>query len=156
MLFDLDRLYDALRQVKDRRKKRGLQYPLAEILLIGVLAKLAGQSSSRGIADWAKLRQHELRSLFALRRARMPHFSTWSRILGKAVDPDELEQVLGKFFGRDLAPVGQPGERHLCLDGKTLRGTIPLGRTKASPSAGSLSAERGCSARSGAGEYSGQ
>jgi hypothetical protein len=56
LLFDLDRLYDTLRQVKDRRKRRGLQYPLAEILLIGVLAKLAGQTSSRAIAHWAKLR----------------------------------------------------------------------------------------------------
>lgn len=60
LLFDLDRWYKALRQVKDRRKRRGLQYPLAEILLIGVLAKLAGQSSRRAIAHWAKLRNQEL------------------------------------------------------------------------------------------------
>src|SRR5260370_24890392 len=76
LLFDLDALYEVLRQVKDRRKRRGRQYPLAEILLIGVLAKLAGQSSSRAIAHWAKLRSQELQQLFHLRRARMPHYST--------------------------------------------------------------------------------
>lgn len=118
LLFDLDTLYNSLRQVRDQRARRGVRYPLAEILLIGVLAKLAGQSSSRGIADWANLRRKELQQLFALRQATMPHFSTWSRILGRAADPEELERVLGQFFGRDLAPVAQPGQRHLCLDAK--------------------------------------
>lgn len=89
LLFDLDELSSALRRIKDRRKKRGVRYPLAEILLIGVLAKLAGQTSSRAMANWAKLRQRELATLLALRHRSMPHFSTWSRILGEAVDPQE-------------------------------------------------------------------
>lgn len=130
LLFDLDTLYERLRQVKDQRHRRGVRYPLAEILLIGVLAKLAGQTSSRGLADWANLRRGEMQRLFALRRATMPHFSTWSRILGRAVDPEELERVLGQFFGDYLAPVVHPGQRHLCLDGKTLKGTIPLGKSQ--------------------------
>ena len=133
LLFDLDALYEQLRQVKDQRHARGVRYPLAESLLIAVLAKLAGQTSSRAIAEWAELRREDLQRLFALRRATMPHFSTWSRILGHAVDPDELERVLGRFFGHDLAPVAQPGHRHLCLDGKTLKGTIPLGSREAGP-----------------------
>lgn len=130
LLFDLDELYGVLRGIKDRRGKQGRQYPLAEILLIGVLAKLTGQTSSRAMADWAKLRSQELHHLFHLRHAKMPHYSTWSRIMGQAVDPDELERVLGQFFGRDLAIVTQPGQRHICLDGKTLRGTIPLGESQ--------------------------
>ena len=130
LLFDLDELYAVLRQVKDQRGKQGKQYPLAEILLIGVLAKLAGQTSSRALAHWAKLRSQELHQLFHLRQAKMPHYSTWSRIMGQAVDPEELEQALGQFFGRDLTPVAQAGQRHLCLDGKTLRGTIPLGKSQ--------------------------
>jgi predicted transposase YbfD/YdcC len=130
LLFDLDALYEQLRQVKDQRHARGVRYPLAELLLIAVLAKLAGQTSSRAIAEWAGLRREDLQRLFALRRATMPHYSTWSRILGRAVDPEELERVLGQFFGRDLAQVAQPGQRHLCLDGKTLKGTIPLGSSQ--------------------------
>jgi predicted transposase YbfD/YdcC len=128
LLFDLDKLYAVLRQVKDERGKQGKQYPLAELLLIGVLAKLAGQHTSRAIAHWARLRAQELQALFHLRHAKMPHFSTWSRVLGHAVDPDELEKLLGKFFGEQLAPTRQQGQRHLCVDGKTLRGTIPLGK----------------------------
>jgi predicted transposase YbfD/YdcC len=107
-----------------------VRYPLPELLLIGILAKLAGQSSSRAIAEWAQLRKSELAHLFALRRKTMPHFSTWSRILGWAVDPGEVEEVVGSFFAKQVQKGLHPGERHLCLDGKTLRGTIPIGNTQ--------------------------
>lgn len=127
LLFDLDAFYRQLQQVKDHRHRRGVRYPLAELLMIGLLAKLAGQTSSRAIAEWAELRKHELAHLFALRRKTMPHFSTWSRVLGSAVDPDEVEQVVGRFFAKQVQRRLQPGERHLCLDGKTLKGTIPIG-----------------------------
>lgn len=66
LLFDLDTLYARLQRIKDQRKRRGVRYPLADLLLIGLLAKLAGQTSSRAIAEWAQLRQHELAQLFSL------------------------------------------------------------------------------------------
>lgn len=60
----------------------------------------------------------------------MPHFSTWSRILGHGCDPDEVEAVLGQFFAEASTQRSRPGERQLCIDGKTLRGTIPLGQAR--------------------------
>jgi predicted transposase YbfD/YdcC len=130
LLFDLDALYACLQTVPDHRDRRGVRYPLASLLLIGVLAKLAGQESSRGIAHWAHLRRHELASLFHLKRERMPHFSTWSRVLGHAVTPEDVEEIVGRFFAQavrhtqDKQPCIQ-----LAIDGKTLRGTIPLGES---------------------------
>lgn len=131
LLFDLEQLYRLLQAVPDRRKRRGRRYPLAALLMIGVLAKLAGQDSSRAICQWAKLRQQELSELFQLQRQMMPHSSTWSRVLGHAVSPEELEQVMSQFFTqqkRDKAP--KRGSIQVCLDGKTLRGTIPAGQTQ--------------------------
>jgi hypothetical protein len=58
LLFDLDELYSCLQTISDQRSRQGLRYPLASLLMIGVLAKLAGQDSSRAIAHWAKLRTH--------------------------------------------------------------------------------------------------
>jgi DDE_Tnp_1-associated len=49
-MFDLDALYQVLQTVPDQRKRRGRRYALANLLLIAVLAKLAGQDSSRAIA----------------------------------------------------------------------------------------------------------
>lgn len=132
LLFDLEALYRRLQAVPDQRSRQGLRYPLTSILLMGVLAKLAGQDSSRGIAHWAQLRKQELRRLFAFKRETMPHYSTWSRVLGRGVDPTQLEQVLGDFFASSLAEERrlQRGGIQLCLDGKTLRGTIPLGQSQ--------------------------
>ena len=59
LLFDLDALYACLQTIPDHRDRRGVRYPLASLLMIGVLAKLAGQDSSRGMAHWAQLRTHE-------------------------------------------------------------------------------------------------
>jgi predicted transposase YbfD/YdcC len=131
LVFDLEELYACLQTIADHRNRRGLQYPLASLLMIGVLAKLAGQDSSRAMAHWAKLRTHELSQLFHFKRERMPHYSTWSRVLGYAVEPAEMERVLGQFFLKTIKR-SEPkrGSLHLALDGKTLRGTIPLGASR--------------------------
>src|ERR1700730_9696154 len=101
------------------------------LLMMGVLAKLAAQDSSRGMAHGAKLRRHELSQLFHLKRESMPHSSTWSRVLGHGVEPHEVEERVGQFFAQALriAP-GKRGSIQLAIDGKTMRGTIPLGETE--------------------------
>ncbi|HEY6540692.1 MAG TPA: ISAs1 family transposase [Ktedonobacteraceae bacterium] len=131
LLFDLERLYRCLHTVPDRRKRRGRRYPLAALLMIGVLAKLAGQDSSRALAHWAKLRQKDLSQLFQLQRESMPHYSTWSRVLGRAVSPEEVEQAISQFFaGEKPSKSPKRGSIQVCLDGKTLRGTIPAGQSQ--------------------------
>ena len=30
----------------------------------------------------------------------MPHYSTWSRVLGHGVEPNEVEQIVGRFFAQ--------------------------------------------------------
>ncbi len=131
LLFDLDELYTCLQTVADQRSRQGLRYPLASLLMIGVLGKLAGQDSSRALAHWAKLRAQELSQLFHLKRESMPHYSTWSRVLGHGVEPSEMEKIVGRFFASATQPSeGKRGSLQLALDGKTLRGTIPLGKTR--------------------------
>jgi DDE family transposase len=113
-------LSTCLQTVTDRRRKQGVRSPLASLLLIGVLAKLAGQNSSRAMAHWAKLRTHELSQLFQLKRERMPHYSTWRRVLGHAANPLEVEHILGNFLAA-RASEAEPkrGSIQLRLDGKT-------------------------------------
>ncbi len=131
LLFDLDALYACLQTIPDHRDRRGVRYPLASLLMVGVLAKLAGQDGFRGMAHWATLRTKELSELFHLKRERMPHYSTWSRVLGQGVEPSEVEQIVGQFFAQAIsASHHRRGSIHLAIDGKTLRGTIPLGETE--------------------------
>src|SRR2546421_1880737 len=98
LLFDLDALYACLQTIPDHRHRRGVRYPLASLLMIGVLAKLAGQDSSRAMAHWAQLGSHESSQLFHLKRECMPHYSIWSRVLGHGVEPSEVEEIVGQFF----------------------------------------------------------
>jgi predicted transposase YbfD/YdcC len=129
-LLDVGALYAQAQTLIDQRKARGRQYPLALIVTVAVLAKLAGYTQVEDIADWAKLRHQELHVLFGTKRARMPHHTTWSRILGRAVDIPALEQLVSRL----LTPptLGEVPERcsiAVALDGKTIRGTIARGQS---------------------------
>jgi hypothetical protein len=53
-------------------------------------------------------------------------------VLGHGVDPKQLEQTPGQFFATSLNEGSgrQRGSLQVCLDGKTVRGTIPLGKSQ--------------------------
>src|SRR5258708_12632384 len=72
LLFDLDALYACLQTIPDHRDRRGVRYPLASLLMIGVLAKLAVQDSSLGMAHWAELRAGDMVQWSNPTRPRMP------------------------------------------------------------------------------------
>jgi predicted transposase YbfD/YdcC len=122
--FEVNSLYEALETVSDKRKARGKRYSAATVLTLSVLAKLSGEDTPEGMADWGKLRAAQLRVSLGLKRERLPHAVTYRRVLGDAIDIQELEQVVGAFFARCQGP-----NEHLAMDGKTLRGTIEPGQT---------------------------
>lgn len=66
-------LYERLKQLEDRRDRRGVRYPLAAVLMIMVLAKLSGEDEVGGIAEWAKWRAKPLAKALGLKRQSMPH-----------------------------------------------------------------------------------
>lgn len=126
-IFDVGSLFELLAGLHDGRDARGLRYALTTILVYVVLAKLAGMDSLRAIAQWTRLHGEELAAWLGLAKVRCPHATTLSRILGKAIDVMEFERVVGTFFAT-LPKYGSPV--HLILDGKTIRGTIPAGRSQ--------------------------
>lgn len=129
--INLTALSMQLATLVDYRKRRGIRYPLVPMLLVALLAKLAGYSRLADIAEWAQLRAADLTALLGLERATMPHPSTWSRLLAHAIDPLALTQQLRAFFATayqtNLVPAR--GSLVVAVDGKTLRGTIPAGHT---------------------------
>lgn len=129
--FSLDALFRRLQHLHDQRDPRGVRYPLAPLLTLAICAKLAGASRVEALADWARFRAPELTTLFGLARPTMPHARTWGRIFAQAVDPVAFDRLLGDFFHELLhtADVPARGSIILAVDGKTIRGTIPLGAT---------------------------
>lgn len=134
-LFSPHSLYARLLTLTDHRDPRGVRYPLAILVTIATLAKLAEQNSPRAIADWARLRAPALADLFGLDRPTMPHPTTWNRLFGAAIDPAQFSHLVADFLTNALPPTRGTRKRRrgtiaLCLDGKTLRGTIPAGMTR--------------------------
>ncbi|MDQ2999173.1 MAG: ISAs1 family transposase [Chloroflexota bacterium] len=130
-ILAVDALYAQAATLTDGRKPRGWRYSLALLLTVAVLAKLAGFVRMEDRADWAKLRHHELQHVFGPTRPSMPQHTTGSRVLGNAVDVDELDQLVLRLLAPP--PVGEVPDRcsiHGAVDGKPLRGTIPRGSTR--------------------------
>jgi predicted transposase YbfD/YdcC len=121
VVFDVGSLYAHLQGLKDSRKARGIRYSLVTILVMKVMAKLCGEDTPSGMADWVKYRAEQFIDVLKLKRKCMPHHSTYRRIEAEVVDPEELEQLVSnvlagrKFFGKQVL---------VCMDGKVLRGTL--------------------------------
>ncbi|HBY94682.1 MAG TPA: hypothetical protein DEP84_12100, partial [Chloroflexi bacterium] len=47
----------ALEGVRDRRQRRGVRYQVAVVVTVMILAKLAGEQTMSGIAQWARWRE---------------------------------------------------------------------------------------------------
>lgn len=119
--LDLRAVLRRLAAISDTRCPKGVRYPLAPLLLLMVLAKLAGEDRPSGIADWVQHRGAVLRDALQVRWGRMPHHNTYRRVLAEAVPPGELERLIGEHL-RDLPGAGE--SVLIALDGKTVRGTI--------------------------------
>lgn len=122
-IINVTHLLSFLKRVKDRRKQRGVRYPLEVILVLFILAKLCGENKVYGIADWVQQRDRYLIEALdlKLKRKRLPHHSTYRRILTEAIDGDELEVIISEYLGQ-LPQKGQ--DVVIAIDGKTVRGTI--------------------------------
>jgi predicted transposase YbfD/YdcC len=127
-------LYEVCQQLVDGRCARGKRYELAGLLVVLVLAKLAGMQSLLGAADWVRDQEAFLREGLQLPWKRMPCANTYSYALAR-LDSQEVNAALAAWCVRKEAQsrcggepsrlVTQSRERavHLAVDGKALRGT---------------------------------
>ncbi len=129
-------LFALLTQLPDPRKRRGRRYSLAALLAVIILAKLAGETTVSGIAQWARLRAAWLCPLLHGPHGRLPCANTYPLLCAK-VEIADLNRRLAACFVPPLPPLPEPSappahdppapapraQRHLALDGKTLRGT---------------------------------
>lgn len=120
-LFDVGSLHAEFCHLRDSRKARGKRYPLEMILTLIVLAKVCGEDKPSGIAEWVKHRMEWLCEALQLAWKRMPHRSSYERIMEQVVNWEELEQLVSRVVS---------GRRHfgkqvlVAIDGKVLRGTL--------------------------------
>jgi predicted transposase YbfD/YdcC len=126
-VFDVGALVEELQQVTDRRQKRGRRYSLPFLLAVIVLAKLSGQNKPSGIAEWVQLRRKQLVVAFNRQRETVPSLNTIRRTLAQTVIVTEMQTVLNRYLHQEYG-----GQRSVLvtIDGKTMRGTIPIGMSQ--------------------------
>lgn len=129
-------LYREFEKVTDRRKDKGKIYPIAFVLTLIMLGKMAGQTTISGIRDWVKLREKDLRKKLNWWR-RLPVHTTYTDILALCDDKEVTEAIksaLTKARAKEncdrepsrLVHNKEKGENliHTAMDGKTMRGTL--------------------------------
>lgn len=110
------RLLEALSEVKDPRKPKGVRHPLMAILALSVCAMLGGARSLYAIAQWG--RDHpQLAQSLGFSRERTPCVATLHHIF-RRLDVDAFESALGRWAQECLGR----GEATIAIDGKALRG----------------------------------
>ena len=126
-VFSVGALMERLENLVDTRKARGKRYTLPFLMIVILLAKLAGEDTPKGIAEWLKLRRRQVVAAFNSKRDTVPAYNTIRRTLADTVSESELQQAFVRFLHQCYG--GQQSVL-VALDGKTLRGTIPKGKTQ--------------------------
>src|SRR5438309_10689080 len=96
LAIDVASLYQAFEQVKDGRGKKGKRYPLALVLTLIMLGKMAGETTIEGIIDWANLRKCELKRLLDWPK-RFPTYDVYTRVLTHC-DHQEVAKAIAQVI----------------------------------------------------------
>jgi hypothetical protein len=112
-------LLEALAQIPDPRNPKGIRHPLSAILALATLAMLTGAKSYAAIAQFGRDKGFALAHALGFRRGKTPAKSTLS-CLFRALDVAAFEAALRRWVAARLPP---GPDLHVCLDGKTARGS---------------------------------
>ena len=126
-VFDVGDLMEKLTQLADPRKARGKRYSLSFLLVVILLAKLAGEDTPKGMAEWLKLRRRQIVAAFNSERDSVPAYNTIRRTLAETVSESDLQESFRQYLHQRY---GGQQSILVVLDGKTMRGTIPKGKTQ--------------------------
>lgn len=72
LVFDLTSLYATFARLTDGRDVRGIRYSLPTMLTFVTLAKLSGENSLAGIAEWVNYRIDALSAALGLKKSARP------------------------------------------------------------------------------------
>ena len=126
-VINIGEMYEALKQVEDKRQEKGKRYTIEILLMVVILAKLCGENTPYGMAGWAKMRAEELQTLLGYHRQVSPSNKTLQRLTDTSVKDENVQAVTRAYLHQTY---GGQQSILITIDGKTLRGTIPKGKTR--------------------------
>ena len=122
-------LYAFLRDIDDPRTRKGRRHSLPSVLALATGATLCGMRGWKAISEWVDDLGEKALARFGVRLRdgvrRPPSMSTIRNVVIR-VDPDQLDAALRKWHEAHGG-----GDAALAIDGKTLKGAIDEGGTRA-------------------------
>jgi predicted transposase YbfD/YdcC len=112
-------LLQELAQIPDPRSRRGRRHPLQAVLGLTVLAMLTGCKSYTAIAPFGRDKGAPLAFALGFRRSKTPTKSRLSTLF-RRLDVTAFEAALSRWVA---ARLDTPDGLHVCIDGKTARGS---------------------------------
>ena len=109
-----------LAEIEDPRRAEGKLYRLPYVVLLAILAIVAGANSYRTIHSFIDVHLARLRDVFGLKWRRAPAYTTIRGIL-RQLDAASVEAAFRRHAAalNDAARI--EGQRHVAIDGKSLR-----------------------------------
>jgi predicted transposase YbfD/YdcC len=120
--FGLDEVVAYFQELEDPRSEINRKHPLATVVVIALIAVLAGASGPTAIAQWAALKEEVLASVLPMPHG-VPCKDVFRRVL-MALRPEAFQACFAAWVRslRDEAAAATGVERPtLAIDGKTLR-----------------------------------
>jgi predicted transposase YbfD/YdcC len=112
--------------VPDPRQAQGKRHSLAAILLLVVVAMLAGRTHRLGIHEWGRGAEEAVRRALGFREGKTPAASTLHLVLN-ALDWEAFAEQLRTWAVALLVALDPGQEVALSCDGKTVRGSLREG-----------------------------
>lgn len=126
-VFNFIDLSANLMGLSDPRDSRGKIYELHDLLIMILMARLSGADTPNAIFEWVRNRQPLIVKKLGLKRDQTPCLNTIRTILTEIISITELEAAFRDFLHQHY---GKQSSVLICIDGKTMRGTIPKGETQ--------------------------
>jgi predicted transposase YbfD/YdcC len=120
--LDVEEVLRHFQDLEDPRSSVNLRHPLVSVVVIAIMAVLAGASGPTAIAKWANLKAELLLKVLKLPHG-IPQKDVFRRVLA-ALKPDAFQACFATWLTalRDAAAEATGVERPtLAIDGKTLR-----------------------------------
>ena len=121
-------LLETLKQIEDPRSYHGKEYQLSHILYFTILAILANAKTYSDVASFMSIHYLKLKEVFKLKWRQAPDVSAIRKIIVR-IDPAEIERVFREESQKKESDVF-PCEKHICFDGKALRGSFSHTKNK--------------------------
>ena len=111
-------LIEALGDLGDPRKARGIRHPFVSVMALATMATLSGMRTYEAIAEWAADLPKDVLKRLHCWCHRAPSEPTFRRVL-QSINADEVDEKLGQWLIKQEGLRGQS----IAIDGKTLRGS---------------------------------